>query len=48
MPHANSQPPVISGANLRMNVAQSVVARMAATELELDLARYDIQLVMRH
>ena len=39
MAYPQAQPPVVAGAQLRVNVAQAVVAGVAAAELEFGLAR---------
>lgn len=41
-----AQAPIIVGAELVMDVAQAVVTRVTAAELEFDLARHDVELVM--
>ena len=46
MPDAQPQSPVVAGAKLRVDVAQTVVACMAATKFELGLARDHVKLVM--
>jgi hypothetical protein len=44
--YAHAQTPVIGRAQLGMDIAQAVVAAMAAAELELDHAGLEVQLVM--
>ena len=48
MADAQAQPPVVAGAQLRMDVAQAVVAGVAAAELELGLARHHVEFVVHH
>ena len=48
MADAQAQPPVVAGAQLRVDVAQAVVAGVAAAELELGLAGHDVELVVHH
>ena len=45
---ANAQPPVVVGAELGMDVAQPVVAGVAATALEFGLSWRQVQLVVHH
>jgi hypothetical protein len=48
MPDAQPQAPIVARAQLGVDVAQAVVARMAAAELELGLAGQHIELVVDH
>ena len=48
MSHADAQSPVVGRTKLCMNIAQTVVTGMAAAELELDLARHNVEFVVRH
>ena len=45
--NADFQAPILVAAQLRMNVAQAIVSRMAATVFEFGLLRRDVELVMR-
>jgi hypothetical protein len=46
--NAQAQPPVVPRAQLGVDVAQAVVARMAAAALELGLAGHDVEFVVDH
>src|SRR5256885_1429167 len=48
MAYADAQPPVVGRAQLGMDIAQAVVATVAAAALELDLAGLEVQFVMDH
>ncbi len=48
MADAYAQAPVVAGAQLGVDVAQAVVAGVAAAELELGLAGNDVELVVCH
>jgi hypothetical protein len=48
MADADAQPPVVAGAQLRVDVAQAVVAGVAAAELELGLAGHHVEFVVHH
>ena len=47
MADADAQPPVVAAAELGVDVAQAVVAGMTAALLELELAGFQVELVMR-
>src|SRR6476661_6902999 len=46
MTDAEPQPPVVGGAEMRVNVAQAVMSGMTPAQLHLCLARPQVQLVM--
>ena len=46
MANTQTQPPIVASTQLRMNVTQAVMTRMAAAKLEFDLARNNVQFVM--
>ena len=46
--NANAQSPVLVCAELCMDIAQTIVTRMAATEFKFGFARCDVQLVVDH
>ena len=48
MAHAQAQSPVIVGAELGVNIAQTIVAGMAAAQLELGLAGGEVQFIVYH
>ena len=48
MADAQAQPPVVATAQLGVDVAQAVVAAVAAAFFQLDLAGGKVQLVVRH
>jgi hypothetical protein len=46
--NADTQSPILIGAELGMDVAQAIVSGVAAAEFEFGFARWDVQLIMNH